>query len=72
MKAIAAIAISLGLSASIIGTAGLFMGAILLLLSLTNLITVVVKFFPRVVVRGIQLSIGLILFRKGFEMVFSK
>jgi SulP family sulfate permease len=28
--------------------------------------------FPRVVVRGIQLSIGLILFRKGIEMVFSR
>jgi SulP family sulfate permease len=72
LKAVAAIAISLGLSASVIGAAGLLMGAILLLLSLTNLITVVVKLFPRPVVRGIQLSIGLILLRKGIEFAFSK
>ncbi len=72
MKAVAIIAVSLGLSASVIGAAGLLMGAILLLLSLTNLITVVVKLFPRAVVKGIQLSIGLILFRKGIELAFSK
>ena len=72
MKAISAIAISLGLSASVIGAAGLLMGVILLLLSLTNLITVVVKLFPRPVVRGIQLSIGLILLRKGIELAFSQ
>jgi SulP family sulfate permease len=72
LKAVSAIAISLGLSASVIGAAGLLMGAILLLLSLTNLITVVVKLFPRPVVRGIQLSIGLILFRKGMELAFNK
>ncbi len=72
LKAVAAIAISLGLSASVIGAAGLLMGAILLLLSLTNLITVVVKLFPQAVVRGIQLSIGLILFGKGIELVFNE
>ncbi|MFQ5996659.1 MAG: putative sulfate/molybdate transporter [Dehalococcoidales bacterium] len=72
LKAVSAIAISLGISASVIGAAGLLMGAILLLLSLTNLIAVVVKLFPRPVVRGIQLSIGLILFRKGIELAFSK
>ncbi len=72
LKVVAAIAISLGLSASVIGAAGLLMGAILLLLSLTNLITVVVKLFPQAVVRGIQLSIGLILFGKGIELVFNE
>lgn len=72
LKAASAIAISLGLSASVIGAAGLLMGVILLLLSLTNLITVVVKLFPRTVVRGIQLSIGLILFRKGVEFAFGE
>lgn len=72
LKSVAIIAISLGLSGSVIGAAGLLMGAILLLLSLTNVITVVVKLFPRAVVRGIQLSIGLLLFRKGFELAFSE
>lgn len=72
LKAVSAIAISLGLSASVIGAAGLLMGAILLFLSLTNLVSVVVKLFPRPVVRGIQLSIGLILLRKGIELAFSR
>ncbi len=72
LKAVAAIAISLGLSASVIGAAGLLMGLILLFLSLTNLIAVVVKLFPRAVVRGIQLSIGLILLKKGVELAFSE
>ncbi len=72
MKAVATIAISLGLSASVIGAAGLIMGVILLLLSLTNLITIVVKLFPEAVVRGIQLSIGLILFKKGVELAFTE
>lgn len=68
LKAVAAIAISLSLSASVIGAAGLLMGIILLILSLTNLIRMVVKLFPQPVVRGIQLSIGLILLRKGIEL----
>lgn len=72
LKAVSAIAISLGLSASVLGAAGLLMGAILLLLSFTNLITHVVKLFPQAVVRGIQLSIGLILFRKGIELAINK
>jgi SulP family sulfate permease len=72
LKAVAAIAISLSLSANVIGAAGLLMAAILLLLSLTNLISVVVKLFPKAVVRGIQISIGLILLRRGMEFVFSE
>lgn len=72
LKAVAAIAISLSLSASVIQAAGLLMGAILLLLSVTNLISLVARLFPRPVVKGIQLSIGLILFRKGIELAFSR
>ena len=72
LKAVAAIAISLGLSASVIGAAGLLMGAILLLLSLTNLISVAVKLFPQAVVRGIQFTVGLILFGKGIELIFNE
>ena len=72
LKAVAAIAITLGLSASVIGAAGLIIGVILLLLSVTNFITIVVKLFPQAVVRGIQLSIGLILLKKGVELAFSE
>ena len=72
LKAVAAIAISLGLSGSVIGAAGFLMGIILLVLSLTNAISFIVKLFPRAVVRGIQLSIGLILARKGLELILQK
>ncbi len=72
MKAVAAIAIAIGLSASTISAAGLLMGGILLLLSRTNLITLVVKLFPQPVVKGIQLSIGLILVGKGIELIVSE
>ncbi|MEE9399594.1 MAG: putative sulfate/molybdate transporter [Dehalococcoidales bacterium] len=72
LKAVAAISISLGLSASVIGAAGLIMGAILLILSMTNFIHIVVKLFPQAVIRGIQLSIGLTLLRKGIEIAFQR
>lgn len=72
LKAVSAIAISLGLSTTVIGAAGLIMGIILLLLSMTNLISTIVKFFPQAMVRGIQLSVGLLLLKKGVELSFGK
>ncbi|MFH0914376.1 MAG: putative sulfate/molybdate transporter, partial [Chloroflexota bacterium] len=72
LKVVAATAISLSLSPGTIGAAGLLMGIVLLFLSLTNLISLVVKVFPPAVVRGIQLSIGLTLLRKGVELAFGK
>lgn len=70
LKAVSTVAIAMGLGTSIIGAAGLLMGLILLLLSVTNLIKYVVKLFPQAVVRGIQLSIAIILFRRGIEFIF--
>ena len=72
LKAVSAIAITLGLGASVIGAAGLLMAVILLFLSMTNLIRHVVKLFPQAVVRGIQLSIAVILFRRGIEFALSE
>ncbi|MFH1652200.1 MAG: putative sulfate/molybdate transporter [Chloroflexota bacterium] len=72
LKAVAAIAIAYGLSSSVIGAAGIMMGVILLFLSMTNLIAVVVRLFPRAVVRGVQLSIGLVLLRRGVELALSR
>ncbi|MBI4302802.1 MAG: sulfate permease [Chloroflexi bacterium] len=71
LKVVAAVAISMGLSGGVISTSGLIMGAILLLFSLTNVITVVARLFPRPVIKGIQLSIGLVLVRKGIELALS-
>ncbi|MBI4296603.1 MAG: sulfate permease [Chloroflexi bacterium] len=72
LKAVAALAISMGVSGSVIGASGLIIGAILLLLSVTNLVKVIIRFFPQPVVKGIQLSIGLTLVTKGLDMTFSK
>ena len=72
LKAVAAISITLGLSSSVIGAAGIIMGVILLLLSVTNLSGWLVKIFPKAVVRGIQLSIGVTLARKGLELVIGQ
>lgn len=65
LKAVSAIAISLGLSASVVSASGLWMGAMLLTLSFTGLMTVLARLFPKSVVRGIQLAVGLLLVRSG-------
>ena len=72
LKAVAAISITLGLSSNVIGASGIIMGVVLLLLSATNLSGWLVKIFPRAVIRGIQLSIGVTLARKGLELVVSQ
>ena len=71
LKAASAIAITMGLSVSVIGAAGLIMSGILLFLAATNLIAPVAKLFPKPVVRGIQLSVGLVLLKKGMGLVAS-
>ncbi|MBI4267470.1 MAG: sulfate permease [Chloroflexi bacterium] len=72
LKVVAALAISAGVSAGVISASGLIIGAMLLFLSATNLISVIVKLFPQPVVKGIQLSLGLMLLTKGFDLVFNK
>lgn len=65
LKAVSAAAISLGLSASVVSASGLWMGLILLILSLTGLMRLLARLFPKSVVRGIQLAVGLLLVRSG-------
>lgn len=65
LKAVSAVAVSLGLSASVVSASGLWMGVILLTLSLTGLMSVLARLFPKSVVRGIQLAVGLLLVRSG-------
>ncbi|MEM2192320.1 MAG: molybdate transporter family protein, partial [Candidatus Hadarchaeales archaeon] len=67
LKAVAVIAISTGTSARLIASAGIIMGIFLLFLSLTGLIKEVARVFSKPVVRGIQASLGLMLFIKGFQ-----
>ncbi len=63
MKAMAASIIALGLSASVVGAAGLEIALVLLLLALTPLARYLALLFPKAVLRGIQLSVGLLLLK---------
>ena len=65
MKAIAAVAIAEGLSSGAVVAAGWVMGVVLTLLAVTGLMPWIDKVIPRVVVRAIQLGIGLKLLWSG-------
>jgi MFS superfamily sulfate permease-like transporter len=69
MKAIAAVALTQGLTVHQILAAGVIVSAVILVLGLTGLIDAVNRIVPRSVVRGIQLSVGLSLLIKGLQMV---
>ncbi len=66
MKAIAAVAITEGLTQGELVASGLALGGIMLALSLTGAIGVLTRWVPRAVVRGIQLGVGLKLAVQGF------
>ena len=72
MKAIGAYAIAAGLSAQQITSAGLWMGAILLLLGLTGLIEIIRKYTPKSTVRGVQLALGVVLLTKGLKLIIDE
>jgi len=68
MKAMAAAIIALGLSGSVVSAAGLEIGLLFLLFAVTPLARYLGRLFPRAVVRGIQLAIGLLLLRSALVM----
>ncbi|WP_432799530.1 putative sulfate/molybdate transporter [Poriferisphaera sp. WC338] len=70
MKAIAAVAIAEGLSAGEIASAGMLMGAFLLVLTLSGSVDLIAKKIPKPIVRGIQLGVGLKLAMKGFAWMW--
>lgn len=63
LKAMFAIAVAAGLGTEVINAAGIVMGGILLLLSLTGLAGRLGAIFPLSVIRGIQLGLGLMLIK---------
>lgn len=69
MKAIAAIAISEGLTPAQIAAAGILTSAVILVLGLTNWISRLDRIIPMSVVRGLQLAVGLTLLFKGIRLV---
>ena len=68
-KAIAAVAITEGLTVPQIVAAGAAVSAVVLVLGLTGLIDWLNRVIPRSVVRGLQLALGLSLVMKGLQMV---
>lgn len=69
LKAVAAIAIAGGLSPTVISASGLLMAVFLLLMAATGAISYVAKLFPKVIIRGIQLGVGLLLVKAGLALI---
>jgi len=69
MKAIAAVALTEGLTAPQILAAGIIVSAVILLLGVTGLINWLNRVIPKAVVRGLQLALGLSLLMKALQMV---
>ena len=72
MKAIAAVALSGGMNADEVYASGIIMAVLLIFIWSLKLPKILEKFVPKAVVRGIQLTIGLRLLIKGFEMIYLK
>ena len=73
LKAVGAIAIAYPamITEPVIGAAGIIFGALLLVFALTGIVDTLAKLFTQPVVRGIQLSLGLVFLRKGIELIVS-
>ncbi|MEW6034777.1 MAG: putative sulfate/molybdate transporter [Chloroflexota bacterium] len=69
LKAVAAIAIAGGLSARVVSASGLIMASFLLLLAATKATNAISRLFPKAIVRGIQLGVGLFLVKVGVSLV---
>lgn len=72
LKSIAAISITQRFSPDIISTAGILMGIILILIAIVPLImSHIERYFSQPIIKGLQLTIGIILFKKGLEFIFN-
>jgi SulP family sulfate permease len=69
MKVIGAYAIATAMGASQITAAGYLMGLVLLLIGATGAMTLIGRFIPRSVVRGVQLSTGMLLMVQGVKLM---
>ena len=69
LKAFGAIAIAQGLGVGEIAAGSLLMGAIFLGLGLTGLIDVAARAFPKPLVRGVQLTVGLLFLKIAWGLV---
>lgn len=69
MKVIGAYAIATGISASQIMASGALMGIFLLIIGGTGAITLIGKYIPKPVIRGVQISTGTLLMSQGVKFM---
>ena len=69
MKVIGAYAIAMGLSGSQIAASGLLVAIILLVIGATGAITLIGKYIPKPVIRGVQMATGTLLMTQGVRFV---
>lgn len=69
LKALGAIAIAKGLGANEIAGAALLIGVIFLVLGQLRLLDVAARAFPRAVIRGVQLTVGLLFLKITWKLV---
>ncbi len=69
LKALGAIAIAKGLGSDEIAAAALLMGAIFLVLGRLGLLDLAARAFPRAVIRGVQLTVGLLFLKIAWKLV---
>lgn len=69
LKAFGAIAIAHGLGMNAIAAGALLMGAIFLILGTTGLIDWAARAFPRPLIRGVQLTVGLLFLKIAYTLV---
>ena len=69
MKVIGAYSIAMGLTASQITASGILIGVFLLVIGATGAITVIGRYIPQPVVRGVQLSTGTLLMAQGVRFM---
>jgi sulfate permease, SulP family len=69
MKVVGAYAIATGMAASQISAAGALLGVFLLLIGATGAVTAIGRYTPKAVVRGVQLSTGVLLMTQGVKFM---
>lgn len=69
LKAFGAIAIAQGLGADEIAAGALWMGVIFLVLGRAGLIDAAARFFPKPVIRGVQLTVGLLFLKVAWGLL---
>src|ERR671935_2082385 len=69
LKALGAIAIAKGLGSDAIAGAALLIGIVFLVLGRLGLLDLAARAFPRAVIRGVQLTVGLLFLKIAWKLV---